>query len=61
MVYFPVDPEEMAKRTDGNIDAILQMIEEGSPIFESYTYEEDGVFKRKKTHQAGEELPETYQ
>lgn len=46
MEYFPVDPEEMAKRHDEDFRAILNMIGEGSPIFESYAYDED-IFERK--------------
>lgn len=61
MSHSPVDPEEMAKRTDEDFNAVLHMIGEGSPVFESYPYGDDDVFERKKHHRAGEELPDTYQ
>lgn len=54
-------PEEMEKRVDEDFNAILQMIEEGSPVYETEAYRQNGVFERDVSHQAGEEFPETYQ
>lgn len=61
MNRLPISPEEMARRTDEDFNAILQMIEEGSPVYESEAYRENDVFERDKKHKAGDELPETYQ
>lgn len=65
MSHLSVDSEEMAKRTDEDFNAMLQMIGEGSPIFESYSYRDDDVFERKEKKDDDdddeEKLPETYQ
>ncbi len=62
MGRLPIDPEEMAKRNDADFRAMMDMIGEGSPIFESYAYDDDDYFERKShawlDHQ---EFPETYQ
>lgn len=60
MNYIPIDPEEMAKRQDEDVNAALNIIGEGSPVFESYPYGDSEVFDRGESHQE-KELPETYQ
>lgn len=62
MQHLPVDPSEMAKRNDEDVRAALNMIGEGSPIFESYPYGEYQVFENEETAQDYEkQFPETYQ
>lgn len=64
-----ISPEEMMKRRDVDYNAMLQMIGEGSPVFESYSYRDDDVFERKEPEELesgdenndAENLPETYQ
>lgn len=62
MERFPVDPDEMAKRSDEDFIAKLNMIGEGSPIFTTYPHDGDDLFERKAhAWKDSEELPETYQ
>lgn len=62
MGYFPIDPEEMAKRHDEDFHAVMNMIGEGSPIFESYAYGTEDLFEGEVyVWEDGKELPETYQ
>ncbi|AOV06483.1 hypothetical protein [Sporosarcina ureilytica] len=60
MSHMPIDPEEMAKRLDEDVNAALKMIGEGSPIFESYPYGNYEVFESEEPHNE-KELPESYQ
>lgn len=62
MGRLPIDPEEMAKRHDEDFQAMIDMIGEGSPIFESYAYDDKDFFERKAhTRLENQQLPETYQ
>ena len=54
----PIDPEEMASRTDADYIASLNMLGEGAPIFTSYSEFENEENEVKVEKQ---ELPETYQ
>lgn len=54
MSRFPIDEEEMARRQDEDLIALLKMVGEGGPSF--YPFEKDDE------DQVGEKiLPETYQ
>ena len=54
----PVDPIEMARRTDADFIASLNMLGEGAPVFTSYSeFENEGKEVKVEKH----ELPETYQ
>lgn len=55
MNRLPVDPEEMANRTDADVIASLNMLGEGAPIFDSYFYRE------LEKELEDPDLPETYQ
>lgn len=60
--HIPVDSEEMQKRLDEDYHAMLEMIGEGSPVFESYPYDERDLFNREAHHwNENDELPEAYQ
>lgn len=62
MEDLPIDPAEMAKRHDEDFHAVMNMIGEGSPIFESYTYRIEDLFERKgHIWTDDQDLPETYQ
>ena len=52
MSRLPIDPEEMAKRTDEDFIASLNMVGEGAPHYDTY----------KLTEEVEEsDLPEAYQ
>lgn len=57
----PVDPEEMQKRLDEDYHAMLEMIGEGSPVFESDDDDEKDLFQHKLHKRNDDELPETDQ
>lgn len=57
MDCFPIDPEEMANRTDADFIASLNMLDEGAPIFEAYMQQEKEEEKKIEKR----ELPEAYQ
>lgn len=60
MSHLPIDPEEMAKRLDEDVNAALKMIGEGSPVYESYPHVSDDVIEGKSPAKE-RDLPETYQ
>ncbi len=48
--HTPVDQEEMQKRLDADYHAMLQMIGEGSPVFESYPNDANDRCDRQAKH-----------
>ncbi|WP_336823158.1 hypothetical protein [Sporosarcina sp. USHLN248] len=55
-----VDPLEMEKRKDPELIAIMEMIDEGSPVH--YDHDHDGLKKLREVNGFDEkELPRTYQ
>ena len=54
MNRLPIDEEEMARRQDEDLIALLKMIGEGGPIFNPFE-------KADEEHVGEKNLPETYQ
>lgn len=63
MNHLPIDPEEMASRTDADFIASLNMLGEGAPAFNLHEWpdEEEEKEKDKDKENEKQELPETYQ